>query len=71
MMLDRRTLLASVAGLTACSRGLALSEDGLPALVGYERETGGRIGVFGPHAQPVILRNQLQDEEKIDVETLR
>jgi beta-lactamase class A len=46
MMLDRRTLLTSIAGLTAWSRGLALSEDALPALVGYERETGGRIGLY-------------------------
>jgi beta-lactamase class A len=46
MTLDRRTLLTSVVGLTAWSRGWSLAEDALPALVGYERDTGGRIGLY-------------------------
>jgi beta-lactamase class A len=46
MMLDRRTLLTSVAGLTAWSSGWAHAEDALPTLVDYERETGGRIGLY-------------------------
>lgn len=45
MMLDRRTLLTAAAGLAAWP-GLALPQDAAPSLAAYERETGGRIGLF-------------------------
>lgn len=43
MILDRRTLLAAVPALAACS---AFAEDAPPALAAYEQATGGRIGLY-------------------------
>ena len=43
MILDRRTLLAVAPGLIALS---ALGQAAPPALEAYERETGGRIGLY-------------------------
>jgi beta-lactamase class A len=45
MMLDRRRLLTAAVGLAAWP-GLALGQDAPPALAAYERETGGRIGLY-------------------------
>jgi beta-lactamase class A len=42
-MLNRRTLLAAASGLAVWP---ALAEENLPALTGYERETGGRVGLY-------------------------
>jgi beta-lactamase class A len=44
-MLDRRRVLTAAAVLAAWP-GLALTQD-VPALASYERETGGRIGLYG------------------------
>jgi beta-lactamase class A len=41
--LDRRTLLAATAVLAVWP---ALAQDAPPALAAYERETGGRIGLY-------------------------
>jgi beta-lactamase class A len=43
MMLDRRAFLAAVPTLIACP---VLAEDALSLLVAYERDTGGRIGLY-------------------------
>lgn len=43
MMIDRRTLLAAVPCLAAAA---AFADDELPALSAYERDSGGRIGVY-------------------------
>lgn len=43
MILDRRTLLAAAPGLLA---GPAMAANAPPALTAYERETGGRIGLY-------------------------
>jgi beta-lactamase class A len=42
-MIDRRTFLVAASGLMFSP---ALAEDAPPALAAYERETGGRIGVY-------------------------
>ena len=44
MILNRRALLTAATSLVAWP---ALAEDAPPVLVGYERETGGRIGIYG------------------------
>ena len=43
MILNRRTLLAAAPGLAIWP---AVADEGPPALATYERETGGRIGVY-------------------------
>ena len=43
MMIDRRTLLAAASGLVLSP---AFAEEVPPVLAAYERETGGRIGVY-------------------------
>ena len=43
MTIDRRTLLAAVPGLLACN---AFADEPLAALRAYERDTGGRVGVY-------------------------
>jgi beta-lactamase class A len=43
MMIDRRALLAAASGLVLSP---ALAEEAPPALAAYERETGGRIGLY-------------------------
>jgi beta-lactamase class A len=43
MILNRRTLLAAVSGLAVWP---AFAEEPPPVLAAYERETGGRIGVY-------------------------
>ena len=43
MMIDRRTLLAAASGLVLSP---AFAEEAPPVLAAYERETGGRIGVY-------------------------
>jgi beta-lactamase class A len=43
MMIDRRALLAAASGLVISS---AFAEEAPPALAAYERETGGRIGLY-------------------------
>ena len=43
MMIDRRTLLAAASGLVLSP---AFAEKAPPALAAYERETGGRIGLY-------------------------
>ena len=42
-MLNRRTLLAAASGLAVWP---ALAQEALPALTAYERETGGRVGLY-------------------------
>jgi beta-lactamase class A len=42
-MLNRRTLLAAASGLAVWP---ALAQETLPALTAYERETGGRVGLY-------------------------
>src|ERR1700709_259975 len=42
-MIDRRTFLVAASGLMISP---ALAEDAPPALAAYERDTGGRIGVY-------------------------
>jgi beta-lactamase class A len=44
VMIDRRTFLVAASGLVLSP---ALAEDAPPALAAYERDTGGRIGVYG------------------------
>jgi len=43
MMIDRRALLAAASGLVLSP---AFAEEAPPALAAYERETGGRIGLY-------------------------
>ena len=43
MMIDRRTLLAAASGLVLSP---AFAEEAPPALAAYERETGGKIGLY-------------------------
>jgi len=43
MMIDRRALLAAASGLVLSP---AFAEDTPPVLAAYERETGGRIGLY-------------------------
>jgi beta-lactamase class A len=43
MMIDRRTFLVAASGLVLSP---ALAEEAPPALAAYERDTGGRIGVY-------------------------
>ena len=43
MMITRRTLLAAASGLVLSP---AFAEKAPPALAAYERETGGRIGLY-------------------------
>lgn len=45
VLLGRRGLLAAAAGVAAWP-ALALEQTALRALVAYERETGGRIGLY-------------------------
>ena len=43
MTIDRRTFLAAASGLVLSP---AFAEEAPPALAAYERETGGRIGLY-------------------------
>ena len=51
MTIDRRTFLAAASGLVLSP---AFAEEALPVLAAYERETGGRIGLYAVLAEAAL-----------------
>ena len=69
MMLDRRKLLAAAAGLAAWPE-LASAQDA-PALAAYERQTGGRIGLYAENLNTGAKISRREDERFVMCSTFK
>jgi beta-lactamase class A len=70
MLLDRRTLLTAAAGLAAWP-GLVPARDAPPALAAYERETGGRIGLYAENLTTGAKIDWRRDERFVMCSTFK
>jgi hypothetical protein len=70
MILDRRTLLAAASGFTICWPA-AFAETAPPVLETYERETGGRIGLYAENLATGAKLSWRADERFIMCSTFK